>query len=114
MTNRLVSAFALVAMLLTPGCVCDAAKDQAGRSAAASDIYAGLIESALDGSIEAPNGKPVTADDLAATPASVKELLQNCVTAVYVSRNGWHQVNFAINDGPDPKTLMLDQPAFPE
>jgi hypothetical protein len=114
MTHRLTFVLVVLAALFVPGCVCDAAKDQAVKSAAASDTYASIIESAFDGTIEEKNGAPVTAADLAATPDSVKALLQNCVTAIYVSRKGWHQLKFAIADGADPANLELDQPAFPE
>lgn len=107
-------ALLLSVVLVSPGCVAAAAKDQARRSSAASDSYAFLIESALNGTIKPVDGSPVTATDLAITPPSVRELLQNVITAVYTLRKGWHQLHFAIADGPDPDTLDLAQPPLPE
>jgi hypothetical protein len=42
----------------------------------------------------------------------VKALLQNVITAVYLSRKGWHQIEFAIAGGIDPETLDLAVPSF--
>ena len=112
--NSIFRVALLVVLLVSPGCVCAAAKDQAKRSSDASDTYASTIESVLNGTVEPINGKPVTAAELAATPPSVRELLQNVITAVYKLRKGWHQIHFAINDGPDPAGLDLDQPPLPE
>jgi DNA-binding transcriptional regulator YdaS (Cro superfamily) len=110
--NPIFRSFLLAAILVFPGCVCDAAKDQAKRSSKASDTYASLIESTFEGTIKKEDGTPVTATELAATPASVKALLQNVITAVYLSRKGWHQIEFAIAGGIDPETLDLAVPSF--
>ncbi len=104
--------FLVVGFLLLSGCVSSAAKEQAAVSARASDQYAVLVESTLNGTIRPADGKPVTAAELALTPPSVKELLQNTIRALYLERAAWHQLDFAVNNAPDPKTLKLDPPAL--
>lgn len=109
--------FAVLAVFLfvTPGCVCSAVKTQAGVTSKEHDTYAQLVTQTLDGTLPEADGKPVTKEDLAATPPSVKAFLQNLINAVFLSRKGWHQLNYAINDGPDPKTLDLENiPVLPE
>lgn len=107
MTNR-INVLAVLLSLFFTGCVCSAAKEQVTVSAGACDTYANLIESTLDGSIPSQDGQPVTPEELAKTPDSVKALLQNCVTAIYTCRRSLHKLAFAISDGPDPAELDLD------
>lgn len=107
-------AWLIGVVLVAPGCVSSAVKDQAQKTAVAHDQYDVLIRSTLDGSIRPSDGKPVTAAEFAATPASVRELLTNALRALYVSRRGWHQLAFALDVGVDPTTLQLDPPELPK
>jgi hypothetical protein len=109
-----VAVALVLALFACPGCVSSAAKKQASDTAAAHDQYAALTEATLNGTIQPKDGKPVTAADLAATPASVRELLTNVIRALYLSRLAWHQLAFALEVGPDPKTLKTDPPALPK
>lgn len=108
MTHRIVVAMLSLLLIAAPGCVCSKAKDQVDVSASKCDTYAELVEATLDGSLPKQDGQVVTEEDLAKTPDSVKALLQNVITAVYVCRKGFHQLRFAIADGPDPDKLGLD------
>lgn len=102
----------LLLILLTPACVSSAVKEQAAKTAAAHDQYDVLIRATLDGSIKPEDGKPVTAAELAATPASVRELLQNTLRALYASRLAWHKTAFALEVGPDPAAGNFDPPTL--
>lgn len=102
----------LLVVVLTPGCVSSAVKEQVQKSAAAHDTYAALVESTLDGTIKPQDGTPVTMADLAATPKPVLELLANVTRGLYLSRRAWHQAAFALEVGPDPATLKLDPPSL--
>lgn len=109
--RSIVLSLVFVATLLAQGCIGPAVKDQIKESAEASDVYDQLIRQTLDGTIAPEDGVPVTAQDLAQTPAPVRALLNNVTRALYVSRAGWHKANFAANDGPDPSGLDLEPPA---
>lgn len=114
MKTRIAILFVSLLLFAPMGCVAQAVKDQVKKSAGASDKYASAVVATLDGTIRIPNGLPVTAADLAATPPSVKLLLTNVIRGLYLMRKGWHQANFAANDGPDPSTLDLAAPPLPQ
>jgi hypothetical protein len=104
----------LLALVLLTGCTCSAVKGQITESVTANQKYDALIRATLEGTIKPEDGQPVTADELKATPNSVRALLLNVTRALYLNKKGWHQAAFALELGPDPKTLDLTAPKLPE
>jgi hypothetical protein len=98
----------LVVGLLSPGCVAEAVKDQAARTAAAQHGYDRLIRASIGEGLPADGVAVVTSADLEATPASVRELLTNLTRSFYKNANAWLVLDHAANDAAE---VTLTPPA---
>lgn len=105
---------ALALVLCSPGCMAPKIEEHVETVTAGCDGYDRLIRATLDGSISPEHGQAVTPEDLGATPDSVREFVDNLISAVYVTRKAWHTVRFMLGNGPDPAALDLERPALPE
>jgi len=108
MTNRRLFVFITILCILglLSGCgISRAVKDHIDTEAAAHDGYTRLIEQDIG---------DLSTDDISKTPRRVRLLVNHLLEAIYLGRESWHSIRFNVNDGPNPDTLELYPPIFPE
>lgn len=115
MTRRPVFLIALFVTLLC-GCAAtvDVATETAKTQAAGNDRYHQLASEALAGTVDPTTGLlPVSKEDLAQAPASVRRLVEALLGSLHANRVAAHSVVFQLGAGPDPRTLNLDLITLP-
>jgi hypothetical protein len=104
---QVVRSFAFLLALVAPGCVAEAVKDQAARTAAAQHGYDRLLKASTGEGPAVDGVAVVTTKDLAKTPKNVRALLENLTRSFYKNGNAWLAIDHAANgDGPAPAPLV--------
>ncbi len=110
-------AITLILVLLTAGCSAlpEKAIATTKATAAGNDRYTELAIMALEGKTDLKQHgiASVSTKDLAATPKSVRGLVNALLQALHVNRVSAHSVLFQINEGPDPEKLGLSPIRLP-
>ena len=107
--SRIPALLAAVLCVFFSGCaVTQEAINTAEVAAAGTERYIELSQKAFDGTIDPEKGLlPVTSEEWAGTPKSVRTLVERLLGALDTHRYAFYSISFQLNSGPDPSTLNL-------
>ena len=108
MPTRVVFVLLLLTVALSGCCASEKTKAHIDTQISAHVGYERLINETLAGELTGGSAKDnVSADDIKATPAPVKALLNRCFIAIHKSKLSYVTLRFTLGDGNDPAGMDL-------